>query len=117
LDYRTLRDAYIGRIEDPTNVDDEFAFYTDSDLNILRLAGKKQQELAIIGFSVVYVLVAVDAFVDAHLWSFDINDDLSMGVGPTLIPPTSQQPASIGVSFQLHTKAPPKIVPLSVLAE
>ncbi len=116
--HRIYRDAYVARIdEDPTTVDTLLTFYTDSNLDALRLSSKKQQELAIIGFAAVYILVAADAFVDAHLWSFDVNDDLSMGVGPALLPPTTRQPASLGVSLQLRTKAPPKPTPLSILTE
>jgi len=116
--HRIYRDAYIARIdEDPETEDTLLTFYTDSNVNTLRLSSKKQQELAIIGFGVVYILVAADAFVDAHLWSFDVNDDLSMSVGPTLIPPTSQQPANVGLSLQLRAKTPTKIIPLSILTD
>ena len=110
--HRAYRDAYLARIDDdPDTEDARFVFYSDSNLNNLRLDSKKQQELAIIGFGAVYVLVAVDAFVDAHLWSFDIDDDLSMGISPTLLPPSPQQPSSLGVSLQLRTKAPPTPTP------
>ena len=112
-----LKDAYLARIDDNFENDTTYVFYTDSNLDNLRLASKKQQELAIIGFGVVYILVAADAFVDAHLWSFDVNDDLSMGVGPALLPPTSQNSASLGISLQLRTKVPPKPTPLSILTE
>jgi len=116
--HRLFRDAYVARIdEDPLTVDEIFVFFSDANVNSRRLESKRQQELAIIGFGVVYILVAVDAFVDAHLWSFDINDDLSMQIGPALLPPAPQQPANIGLSFQLRAKAPPEIVPLSILTE
>ena len=115
--HRIYRNAYIARIDDdPTTVDTLFTFFTDANVNTRRLSSKKQQELAIIGFGVVYVLVAVDAFVDAHLWSFDINDDLSMRVSPTLLPSSPQQPA-IGISLQLRGKTTPKVVPLPILTE
>jgi len=115
--HKIYRDAYLTRIDDNFTNDTTLVFYSDSNLDNLRLASKKQQELAIIGFGVVYILVAVDAFVDAHLWSFNVNDDLSMSVGPTLLPPTAQQSVSVGLSIQLRGKAPPETTPsFSVLA-
>jgi len=65
------------------------------------LATKKDQELAIIGFTAVYLLVAVDAFVDAHLWTFDVNDDLSMGINPALLSDGSRSIAP-GVSLSVY---------------
>lgn len=37
-------------------------------------------------FGAIYALGAVDAFVDAHLSSFDVSDDLSIKIEPTTHP-------------------------------
>ncbi len=116
--HRLFRDAYIARIDDdPSTQDTRFILFTDANVNSRRLESKRQQELAIIGFGVVYILVAVDAFVDAHLWSFDINDDLSMEVSPALIAPVNQQATSLGISLQLHAKTPSAPTALFILTE
>ena len=34
-------------------------------------------------FLTAYLVAAVDAYVGAHLYDFDVGDDLSLGIGPT----------------------------------
>lgn len=50
-------------------------------------------------FGAIYALGAVDAFVDAHLSSFDISEDLSMKFEPS-IEPVLAYGNSIGVSVK-----------------
>jgi hypothetical protein len=42
----------------------------------------KFRDYAIAGFALVYALNVVDAFVDAHFVTFDVSDDLSLGIRP-----------------------------------
>ena len=53
-------------------------------LRNLRNQYDKQTQLSYIGTAAVYVVVAVEAFVDAHLQNFDINEDLSGRIKPSL---------------------------------
>ena len=55
-----------------------------SDLFIARNNARSTSEIMIIGFTVFYGLTIIDAFVDAHLAHFDIDDDLSMRLQPSL---------------------------------
>jgi hypothetical protein len=43
---------------------------------------RQNRDLFIIVSSLVYVLNIVDALVDAHLFSFDVSDDLSLNWQP-----------------------------------
>jgi len=108
-DHREFRGAYLSRIDDDPETIDGYPLYSADNLNTLRLATKKDQELAIIGFSFVYILVAVDAFVDAHLLTFDVNDDLSMGVSPTVLL-TDNQSFAPGISLNLYLT--PRLSPI-----
>ncbi|SMO52966.1 hypothetical protein SAMN06265379_102283 [Saccharicrinis carchari] len=47
---------------------------------------KKYRDLSYVGLALVYVLNLVDASVDAHFKSFDVSNDLSMHVEPTITP-------------------------------
>lgn len=72
--------------------------------NILTLKEDYQKFLYIdyIGFAAVYLLNLIDATVDAHMYTFDVSDDLSMRVQPTFIY-TSQNShpiTGIGLSFK-----------------
>lgn len=47
-----------------------------------REAYRDNRDLAGVIFLVTYGLAAVDAYVGAHLFDFDVSDDVSMGLGP-----------------------------------
>lgn len=47
---------------------------------------RKNRDLSIFCFFGVYIISVIDAYVDAQLSTFDITPDLSMKVGPTVIP-------------------------------
>lgn len=55
---------------------------SSSFLKTIRDRADKRRQLSYVGFVGVYVLVLADAFVDAHLSGFDVNEDLSLEVGP-----------------------------------
>jgi len=49
----------------------------------------------------VYVLGILDAYVDAHLFDFDISPDLSMRVEPAITPGNSYTPHSYGINCSI----------------
>jgi len=51
-------------------------------LKTYRDQADKNMQLSYIGLVAVYTLAGVEAFVDAHLKSFDVSDDLSIHWGP-----------------------------------
>lgn len=61
----------------------------------------KNRQLSYIGFVAVYALVGIEAFVDAHLASFDVSDDLSFRLKPSLTPTPYDMPAlGIGIAIR-----------------
>lgn len=67
----------------------ESPFINDASLDQLRGAAdqyRKWMEYSAIVFSIFYVLQIVDATVDAHLFYFDVSDDLSMRIEPFIQP-------------------------------
>jgi len=56
-------------------------------------------ELSYIAMIAIYTLQAVDAYVDALLFSWDVNQNLSMRVSPSLQP--LMVPSSTGHSYGL----------------
>ena len=46
---------------------------------------RKYRDMSILAFIAVYALSVIDAYVDAELSSFDISDDLSFELQPTII--------------------------------
>ncbi len=79
--------------------------YTEDYLKYWR----RNMELSYIAMIAVYALQVVDAYVDAQLYSWDVNDNLSMGISPSLQPlmaPGSMTGYSYGLtcSFNLRRK-------------
>ena len=53
---------------------------------------RRYRDLSIIGMVGLYAVCAIDAYIDAQLFDFDISDNLSMHVEPAVI---SSQPARV----------------------
>ena len=84
--YVKYRDAYKYRIDnDPLTIDNYVGKYSDENLNTLQSYYHRYRDLSVIGASLLYILNIVDASVDAHLFSFDVDDNLSFNIRPTWI--------------------------------
>lgn len=69
---------------DSTKVDRFEGIYSTDQLYAFRSFYQRNVEVSAILTGVAWALQIVDAVVDAHLKSFDISDDLSLRVKPTL---------------------------------
>ncbi|TFH27092.1 MAG: hypothetical protein E4H10_05030 [Bacteroidia bacterium] len=68
---------------------------------------RRYMELSYIGLVVVYAFQVLDAYVDAHLHNWNVNDNLSMGVAPSLQPlmhPSSLTGQSVGITCTLNIR-------------
>lgn len=65
-----------------------------------RLTASKNLQLSYIGIFAVVVLTAADAFVDAHLKTFDVDEELSYQPRP-VVELTSGEPGTIGFGLAL----------------
>ena len=54
---------------------------------------RRNMELSYIGLILVYALQVLDAYVDAQLYSWDVNDNLSLRIAPSIQPMIN--PASV----------------------
>lgn len=101
--YRDLREAYLLALAGEehqftgTNIDSPNA------LRNLRDSFDKNTQTAYVGLVILYALQSMEAYVDAHLRSFDVNDDLSFKVKPAMDVNglTGQPIMGIGISFAL----------------
>ena len=86
----------------------------ETDANILESKNtyRRRMEIAIAVTTILYFLNIVDAVVDAHLYYFDISDDLSMQVTPqinqnymnSLAQQHNKTPFNYGVNLTLNFK-------------
>jgi len=82
-DYKTYKNAYSDRLDDdPATVDNYVDIYSDEDLVTLKDYYRRNRDLSAIGIGILYILNVLDAAVDAHLFYFSVNDELTMHVVP-----------------------------------
>ena len=84
--FEKYKEAYILRTDQNENTIDEFeGIYSESNLITLQDYYRNNKDLSIIIGSIIYILNIVDAYVDAHLFTYNINDDLSLYIKPELL--------------------------------
>lgn len=77
------------------NAPSNFLEYDDQSLLTLYTTHRNRRDFAILGIGLVYILNVVDAAVEGHFVNFDISEDLSLSIQPTMY-----NSSSYGVSFQ-----------------
>ncbi len=88
--FRTYSDAYRARVDgDSTTMDGYVGVYSEDNLLVLKNYYKRNMNLACIFTGVLYALNIIDAAVDAHLFEYDVSDDLTFRVEPKLEPSSS----------------------------
>ena len=108
--YMLFRNVYFNLLDgDPTNNDEFQAFldkgFTDTSINRRLEAYKRDRDYWIILAGVFYVLNIVDATVDAHLREFNLNDNLSMRIEPSIQQnPYTNMQAGVMLNFRIKGK-------------
>lgn len=77
------REANGGNNEDCEACDERLDTWTNEDLDRERNRWEKQKELSYIGLIGVQLFTGIDAFVDAHLNGYEINEDLTLKIEPS----------------------------------
>lgn len=81
--YKDYKGALLQRSDTSIKEPDIYLdIYSTDQLITLQDQYRQNRDLFIIASSLVYVLNIVDALVDAHLFSFDVSDDLSLNWQP-----------------------------------
>ncbi len=99
--YRAFRDAYIAEL-----AGEEHAYSNTGldagDLRRIRDGYDKNKQLSYIGLFALHLIQTAEAFVDSHLRTFDVSDDLSLRVAPKLgIMGDGSSYLGVGFTFQL----------------
>jgi hypothetical protein len=99
--YKDYKVALLQRADTSIKEPDKYLdIYSTDQLIALQDQYRQNRDLFIIATSLVYVLNIVDALVDAHLFSFDVSDDLSLNWQPYYHYSVSRNNTA-GLSFQL----------------
>ena len=77
------KDAYLKRLDNNPDNDDFVGEYSSGDLLILKDFYRRNREVSILCFVGTYIINVLDASVDAHLFDYDISEDISLQITPT----------------------------------
>jgi hypothetical protein len=82
--YRYYHKVYIGRIDADPATTDTLVQYSNDDINTLRKGYRTYTEYTAIAGTLAYLLNILDAYVSAHLKTFDMSRDISFRAMPML---------------------------------
>lgn len=71
--------------DNPDTVDEFKGTRTLSELTLYENSYRRSRDIAFVGLIAVYVLNIIDANVDANLYDWNVNDDLSLRIEPTIV--------------------------------
>jgi len=105
--YKQFDDEYRYRLThvDPSGVEQKkdlsLTLYTDDNLLTVKNDYERYRNLAVIGMAAIYVLNIVDAAVDAHMFTFDVSDNLSLRIQPSLLYTAQNNLPKTGIGISL----------------
>lgn len=80
-----FKNEFINRRDGHTDkLNPKYAIYTDENVLAMRNYYRRNLEITVAVTAILYALNILDAYVDAHLYYFDISDDLSMNIFPKI---------------------------------
>ncbi len=98
LTQKALKQEYTNRI-DGNATDPKWSAYDNAGVLTLYNQYLNKRDLSILGFAAVYLFQIVDANVEAHFVNFDVSEDLSLQLEPTLLPSLS---AGLTLKLNFH---------------
>lgn len=97
----TFRDEYINRRDGNFElINPSLADRADATILEMKNTYERYMEIAIGVTAIFYALNIVDAMVDAHLFYFDVSDDLSLRWSPSIMPTMASSKPFYGLSLQ-----------------
>ena len=84
--YLIYKEAFQYRTDqDETTIDEFESIYSEANLITIKNYHRKNRDLAYIISAGFYLLNIIDASVDAHLFNFTINEDISINIEPSMM--------------------------------
>jgi hypothetical protein len=98
--YNNYKLAYKYKNDNDPNTIDPYPIYTNEDILSLKNYYRRNLELSYIATMVVYLFNVLDASVDGNLYDFDVSEDLSLHVEPSIINTYNNNNAA-GIKFTM----------------
>lgn len=99
--YHLAKKAYILALDGKEHPD--FIGYDSEQLQSIKDSYRRYRDLSIIGLTLVYIINIVDATVDGYLFDYDVSDNLSLRVEPSIMN-NYYQPKSMSAFQQFGLK-------------
>ena len=80
--FEKYKNAYLIRTDGDKTTIDNFLNYSENGLITLQDYYRNQKDLSIIIGTIIYLLNIADAYVDAHLLEYNVNENLSLKFKP-----------------------------------
>jgi hypothetical protein len=94
--YSLFKTELIHRQAGSAEINTELSNLSDANLNELQDFYRRNRDLTVVGMALLYALNILDATVDAHLFDFNVNEDLSLNIRPkTLYSSISSMPIAL----------------------
>jgi hypothetical protein len=104
-DMMLYRTEFINRRDGNTELlNPSLSQYPDENILSMKQSAQRNMEICIAATAIIYTLNFIDAMVDAHLYYFDVSDDLSLYWSPMVLPNPINTSPSYGVSLALSFK-------------
>ena len=94
--YQLYKSTYLNRLDGDFS---DNLNYSDSDLRTLTEHYRRNREVSALLFTLTYILNIVDASVNAHLFDYDVSEDLSLHIQPVYF--SKENASGISLSFNL----------------
>ena len=96
--YDLYKQTYLSRL-DGDRTDEFSTTYTDADLRTLTEHYRRNREVSALLFTLTYVLNIVDASVSAHLFDYDVSENISLHIQPIYI--AKENASGLSLSIKL----------------
>ncbi len=96
--YQLYKNTYLNRLAG--NSSDQFQEqYSNTDLTILADHYRRNREISVLFIIGSYILNIIDASVSAHLFDYDVSDDLSLHIKPIFLPKDNTTGISLSINL------------------
>ncbi len=96
VEYDPESNSYVCNVTEKIECDNELAQkYTSERLQDIRDSYRRDMEFSFILMAAWYVLQMLDATVDAHLYYWNVNDNLSVKLNPVIMQPNISIPTGM----------------------
>jgi hypothetical protein len=97
--YRDYHEVYIGRIDADPSTTDTISIYSTDDINTLRKGYRTYTEYTVLAGTLAYLMNILDAYISAHLKTFDMSKDISLRAMPII---NERRQPGIRLALALH---------------